>query len=698
MSFIPKISVGVSNKRATFDLGQDTHTTAEIGYVQPTFCRTMIPGSHMDISSRNLIRLSPLAVPCMGRIALRNYYYFVDMATLWTPFDAFRKGTNYVYGDGTVSTPMYAPTFTVKDIFIDGLFQYGQGLSDSQYLRELKESIYVCVYDQTTGALVDDTASDFDIDNLFPISSDDSDAYLNLPLVIKLKSGLYVKTASGYSRSSSDTARLGNHAKYIDVTNQNADFSFTFYGYNNEDYSFLGRFMGPSKRLRKIFIGSGYSFNPGDEIRVTLFKLLAIYKAWFDTFAVQRTINFNNTNCYKVIKLMSELVPSEDYYAYIESSYDSNAGLWKSFINFLADLSNICYNLPADYFSASDITAQRGADITNGQYGDNFRVFDYTYGAGSTVTQLNAYANYQTTPSMSNPAAAQANQLAQRLLKWVNKRSVVGRKISELLKLDGEVDLHNNEHETVHHLGDDKIDINISDVMSLASTDDASLGDYAGRGLGMGNTDTFSYDTKTYGILLCLSTIVPQSGYFQGILRENEDKDRFDFFTDEFDAMGYQPLGMEELVSDNQFKTGSGGNGYEGVSDGIFGLVPRYQHLKVGRNVCNGDISLPSMQSVMLPYSLDRHFITRVPSTSNKWEFNTYTLPSNTPETFRQIRATEGYGDYNRIFQYVNGDYDHFILQMVFDCKLSAPMKSISESYDTFDKDVDDSTIAAAKQ
>ena len=553
MSFIPKISVGVSNKKATFDLGQDTHTTAEIGYVQPTFCRTMIPGSHVDISSRNLIRLSPLAVPCMGRMSLRNYYYFVDMATLWTPFDAMRKGTNYVYGDGTVATPNIAPSFKVKDMFRSGLFLYGQGLSDSQYLRELKESIYVCVYDHTTGELVDDTASDFDIDNLFPSSYDSDEAYWNLPLVIKLKSGLYVKTSSGFSRSSSDTARLGNHAKYIDVTNQNADFAFTFDGDNNVNYSFLGRFMGASKRLRKIFIGAGYSFNPGDETEVTPFKLLAIYKAWFDTFAVQRTINFNNTNCYQVIKLMSELVPKDPYSNMIGSYiYDGEAKLWDKFINFVADLSNICYNLPADYFSASDISAQRGANITNGQPGDQFNLVDYTYGAGSTTNALNAYTTYQQSPYVTNPGVAQGQQLAQRLLKWVNKRSVVGRKISELLKLDGEVDLHNNEHETVHHLGDDKVDINISDVMSLASTDDASLGDYAGRGLGMGNTDTFSYDTKTYGILLCLSTIVPQSGYFQGILRENEDRDRFDFFTDEFDALGYQPLGMEELVSDNQ--------------------------------------------------------------------------------------------------------------------------------------------------
>lgn len=695
MSFIPKISVGVSNKKATFDLGQDTHTTAEIGYIQPTFCRDIVPGSHVEISSRNLIRLSPLAVPCMGRMSLKNYYYFVDMSTLWTPFDAFRKGTNYVYGDGTVATPTYAPTFSLENVFIE-LFRYGNGLSDSQNLRELKESIYACVYDQSTGELLDDTASDFDIDDYFP--NDSLHHYAQMPLVIKLKSGLYVKTNSGYSSSSSDTARLGNHAKYIDVTNQNADFSF-INSVNGKNCSILGRFMGASKRLRKIFIGTGYSFNPGDQSEVSPFKLLAVYKAWFDTFAVQRTINFNNTNCYKVIKMMSEVVPDSAWSDMLSDFVSGDNDLWDFWIDFLADLSNICYNLPADYFSASDITAQRGALITNGlSSSDKFEVSSLTYGAGSTTSDVSASTSYQDSSHTYDTGYAQANDLAQRLLKWVNKRSVVGRKISELLKLDGEVDLHNNEHETVHHLGDDKIDINISDVMSLASTDDASLGDYAGRGLGMGNTDTFSYDAKAYGILLCLSTIVPQSGYFQGILRENYDKERFDFFTDEFDALGYQALDMRELVSDNQFKTGTVGSGYQPVDDGVFGLVPRYQHLKVGRNICNGDISLPSMQSVMLPYTLDRHFITRIPSTSNKWQFNTYTLPSNTPETFRQIRATEGYGDYNRIFQYVNGDYDHFILQMVFNCKLSAPMKSISESYDTFDKDVDDSTIAAAKQ
>jgi len=553
MSLIPKINLGVSNRKATFNLGQDTHTTAEIGYMQPTFCRNVIPGSHMEISSRNLVRLSPLSVPCMGRLALRNYYYFVDMATLWTPFDAMRKGTNYVYGNGTVSTPVSAPVFNMKEVFTEGLNNYEMSAG------QLKENIYVCVYDQSTGELLDDTVSGFTISDYFPSGSR---VYSTLPMVIKCKSSLYVKTrSSGFSNSPTAIGRLGDVSKYIDVTNQNADFNLTEQGANNTYYSFLGRFMGPAKRLRKIFIGAGYSFNPGDNVDVTPFKLLAIYKAWFDTFAVQRNINFNNTNCYKVIKIMSETVPSSPVCHikgdFVDSSYSDI--LWPAFIAFLADLSNICYNLPADYFSASDVTAQRGAYMSNAaDYSNKFTIDTLTYGAGNTISSIGVETSFQQTPKdTSGLVTAAGMQLADRMLKWVNKRSVVGRKVAELLKLDGEVDLHNNEHETVHHLGDDKVDINISDVMSLASTDDASLGDYAGRGLGMGNTDTFSYDTKAYGILLCLSAIVPQSGYFQGILKENEDKERFDFFTDEYDAVGYQPLGMEELVSDAQFTPGN---------------------------------------------------------------------------------------------------------------------------------------------
>ena len=65
--------------------------------------------------------------------------------------------------------------------------------------------------------------------------------------------------------------------------------------------------------------------------------------------------------------------------------------------------------------------------------------------------------------------------------------------------------------------------------------------------------------------------------------------------------------------------------------------------------------------------------------------------------TFRQIRANDAYGDYNRIFQYVGSDYDHFILHFNFNVDVVSPMKSVANSYDTFQDD-DTNSLEFAKE
>lgn len=694
MSLIPKISIGLDRSRNTFSLDQDTHTTAEIGYIQPTFCRTIVPGSSMNISSRSVIRLSPLAVPTMGRLALKNYYYFVDMSTLWTPFDSLREGSVYTYSDGTIATPYQAPYFNLQEMFRD-LVALKTSVLDN-FARHLRESIICTVY--VNGAKASSAGQ--------PLQQLKSQygAQFNSP--IPFYPYVYSQNSNGKCgiKSSETDTTIGlatsDNIVHPNITNKDADFCLTGVNGNGDTIQLLCKFEGPMKRLRKIFLGCGYSFNPFDIVPVTPFKLFAVYKAWFDTFAVQREMNWYHTACYRLIKILSDTYPVETTYGsnifggnYNDSSRGLNAAnLMQEFLGRLAD---ICYNLPADYFSASDRTAQRGANF--GLYGTTELKSNYFINEYNTnqITQVKSDLNHS--PYESGSTTAMGQKMAQVMLKFINKRSVVGRKIADLLKLNGETDLHNNEHESVHHLGDDKVDINISDVMSLAHTNEAALGDYAGRGVGIGSDDSFQYDTKAYGILLCLSAVVPQSGYFQGILRENYDYQRFDFFTDEFDALGYQTIQVNELVADNQFASRPNDD-QVGTGTGTFGLTPRYQHLKVGRNIVNGDMSLPSLQDQMLPYTLDRHFTTRVPIDSSTSLFAPVNLPTNSAETFRQIRANDAYGDYNRIFQYTGSDYDHFIIQMVFDAKVTSPMKSISNSYDTFDDTQDNSTIEVSHE
>lgn len=691
MSFLSRINIGFDASREHHNLGCDVTSTTEIGYFQPTYCRMIVPNSSVRVSNRHVVRLSPVAVPTMGRISLRNYFYYVDISTLWTPFDALRTGTNYRYGDGTVAIPAATPTFRLVD-FLKDVMKLDSGLTRSQFIREFRESIVCSVYKNN----VLESSAGTALSDVLATNPQ------NLPWTPYM---VRQKTAQIQMKSSENATSVNYHTvitdkKYLDalpiVTNQNADFAWTAYG-QGSTYHILGKFTGLSKRLRKIFIGCGYSFNPFDTSRQTFLKLFAVYKSWYDTMAINRTINFNNTNCYQLIKYLSENKPltysidsstGKQYCNVYDSTYFASS-LDEVVTTFLSELGDICYNLPPDYFSSSDITTMRGAD----GYGGNVHLNSFNQLSGglsktdlaSSSSQQSTTigsANYINTLGQESPTAM---NLAQALLKYVNKRSVVGRKIQDLLKLNGETDLHNNEHETVHHLGEDKTQIDINPIFSNSSTSGAALGDYAAVGYGQGQTDTFVYDSKSYGILLCLSCIVPVSGYFQGILHENGDSNRFDFFDGAFDALGYQAIATNELISDLQFQTASGANQI-GTDLGFFGLTPRYQHLKLGRNIVNGDISIPSLQSVMLPYTFDRHFLTCVP-VGNADDFGDVGVPVNSPESFRQIKANDSYGDYNRIFQYMASDFDHFILHFIFDVDVMSPMKSASNSYDTFASD-----------
>lgn len=686
MSFLNAINVGVLGKRDHHNLGGQTHTTTELGYFQPTYCRYIVPGSSMKISARSICRLSPVAVPTIGQVSVRNYFTFVDIGTLWTPFDAMREGTNYRYGDGNITTPKAVPTFRLVDFF-NYVFKKHQSVYQGN--TAFRESIVFSVYKD--GALVQSAGTAL------------SDVLANHPEDLPFTPYIVRQTAAQCQEKSSENSTSVNYytprVDLIDtlpiVNNSNADFAWVGRGANDR-YHILGKFTGFSKRIRKHFLGCGYSFNPFDSSRQTLLKLFAVYKSWFDLMAVQRTINFNNTYCYNLIKFLSENAPLR---------YDTDSNNGKIYCNlfdstfypstsdqlvcdFICSLGDICYNLPPDYFSASDTTAVRGGtdEFLNV---DSIEVLNSIN--GNTIASGRRFDAYSPTVSRQSNintyglSSARGNQISDVLMKFVNKRSVVGRKIAELLALNGEKDIHNNEHETVHHLGKDKINIDINPIFSQSSTTDANLGDYAGVGYGQGETDTYVYDTKTYGILLCLSAVVPISGYFQGILHENGDSNMFDFFKPDFDALGYQAISMNELVSDLQFQPTSGFSDF-GTDLGYFGVTPRYQHLKLGRNICNGDMSIPSLQSVMLPYTLDRHFITCKP-VGNVDEFGEVRVPVNDGASFRQIRANDGYGDYNRIFQYVGSDYDHFILHFNFNVDVVSPMKSVANSYDTFQDD-----------
>lgn len=687
MSIIPKINIGYRSRKEHSNLSQDTHTTMEVGYLQPTFCRHIVPGSHTEIEIRNIVRLSAMNVPTMGRISLRNYIHFVDFSTLWSPFSSFKERVNYTYADGVTAIPAKIPFFTVSDMFRHMFHLTSASGNTYANIFQLQKGIVCTIYKNGTAVSGGDLAAALSL----------SRSHGTVPFLSRFwcQSNGNVYATSSISSSSVTVSgyTISSVVKQV-ITKSSSDFSFVFVN-GNDKYQILGKFYGAVKRLRSIFIGCGYSFNPYDSEKVTFLKLLAVYKSYFDRFGLSRTTNFLNTNCYKFIKFTSEN-RFNDYNMYTQN------GMYCS--NFFADLSQICYSLPPDYFSVADTTEFRSTGNNAGASINRDFVLEDEFDVQSLINSK-ASSGVANPPRVSTEGTAgfvnsTAIKLAMRMLPYVNKQSVIGRKLADLLKADGIVDEHNDQHELTHKIGATRTDISIDDVMSFAGTDDNTLGDFAGRGIGSNGREKrekFYFDNKTYGCLLVLSCVVPVSGYFQGILKENSDGvgGPFDFFTSEFDSVGFQSVKINELVSDCQFQNASE-QSVVGTDLGTWGLVPRYSHLKCGFNRCMGDISLPSTQDVMLPYTLDRHFLTKVLA-SGATDFSSINLPVNNPETFRRIQGADGYGDYNRIFQYVNGDYDHFITSFIFDVDCQSPMLSMRNSYDTF-SEVDNNSYEHAHE
>lgn len=687
-SLIPKIRIGRDTGRNKFDISCMTHTTSEIGYVQPTFGRTIVPNSKVRIGTRTGSRLSPLYVPTMGKIDIRHYHCFVPYSTIWTPFDSFLTKQNYTLPTGETYLPSSVPHFTFKDFF-RRLFDYGFSTG------------YMPVLD-LTGAFVGGSGKLFTDAEYRALQANNKflDIFGNAHLGIFPRLWISEEGHIWLTQNHASSPRFTIEPLFVDGVDtapavaarkrlafpsaRNFDFMDYSTDNNNVGYKIAFNFNGALKRLRSIFIGLGYSFNPFDDTSVTPLKLLSFYKAYYALFGVNRERNFYNTYCYKLIKYLSENIVTD------MSDYQTHPMVINLFVNFLRlELANCTYTCPVDYFSAADTTTQRGAGegitVESSITGMSSPFGDPTLGASSSPAFPTSVNNLPT--GNSQAAYALSQQIALRLLRFVNKNSVIGRKISDILRTRyGVTDLHNDTHESIIRVGASSTDIEISAIYSNTETEDIPLGGYAGAGMSSranANSKTFTFETKEFGVLVTLTAVVPKMGYFQGMLRENSDgvNDFSEFFVPEFDGLGWQAVRYNELVADRMICRSSSDSSKATTSLGVWGYLPRMSHYKVGFNRVMGDISLPHMQDSMLPYTLDRFFKNRdIDANGNVYPTS---LPVNEAQSFRS--GTQG--ETNRIFTDMSPTDDHVILQIFFDVKMSAPMKSIATSFDTWDEE-----------
>ncbi len=709
MALIPKITLGAPTKRSKNNWSCDSHTTANLGFIQPTFARMLPDRSHIEIKNNTLVYLSPLVNPTFSRLSQRDYYRFVRMTDVYLPWSNFLSKKPFTTEDGTSYIPSELPTFHMYEAVMNIIL-------NNSYVSVTP----VGFPDEPIKALSDNNISDF-LSAFLPklqrvnfsdysSATEGIDNYYLLPRQSEIddvfKSGSFLsigedgKTFEWFVVDNTNNFNFRRNEGLEAVSYTNSDFSFFIPAANFNDvpdiqmqhpngqsYVFSPKSDGcymnfrlkpAAKNLRKIFIGLGYKFNPFDSKPKTPFALLAFYKAWFDQFMPQRTIQFTDTLCYKIIKMLESGQSTSfrtDFYYWLRSD------LFKAFYYYTAPdyFSASLYNLGDNSLDSSQMNIINSPVIGNIEGSDTVSVVSDTQSASS---------------ESSNNIPALAVQLMLRMLRFTNKNNVIGRNIRDYLKVHYGIDDARLDVNQTIKVDDNRVEINTFQIMNQTESSEAFLGEFAGQGRGEKQQSKPTYfDTPDWGFFFCMSTVVPQSGYFQGYIKETTITTPEEFLMPEYDACGYEVIDRGEILSDAHVLTKEQYNDSELMFDTSkgFGFIPRYSHFKINNNIINGDLSLHSTKEGLQGYYMDKMFPTvkekRVGENGGFELVNPDFLPEVVSDNIRKIDPSDEVGNYNRIFQYQNVDLDHFIIQKVFDVEVTAIWKSLKESFDTVQAD-----------
>lgn len=133
----------------------------------------------------------------------------------------------------------------------------------------------------------------------------------------------------------------------------------------------------------------------------------------------------------------------------------------------------------------------------------------------------------------------------------------------------------NVPHDVKHELtliGHDEYILQVGEVTSLASTDDAPLGELAGKGWASSRENgkelrQHKFTAPVHGIVMTIFSVEPLRRYYGGFEKQNAVVDAFDLPVPEFDRLGNQPV--------FRFEVGSRSSSSQNATD-IVGWKERY--------------------------------------------------------------------------------------------------------------------------
>lgn len=688
MSFKSVLLGTSAHKNYTHNLSFDNNTTMDFGFLQPLLSQYMLPNSSISVNSKQLVRLAPMPTPSFARMYLQNFARFVKMTDVVPYFESLLSGISFTTPSGVSVKPTQMPVTT-----------------NSFLLWNILCLSRCSVYEKYAIGVNEYGWKHIPLD----ISSDISDFRDCLFNRFGFSASLNLALAPDFDVPSDSTISplMSDYIIEDDFANDTTDTS----------YLFCFQFSTRAKHLRKQLLGLGYSLNGEDNKPVSIAPILAYYKAYYDYFGLTRDIQFEQTNCFKVIGLVWEYVTN--FFQLEGSVSESNLTL---FINFLRDFVNLYYTDASSYIAAHRSTPMNGA--ASRIPGVNTSLYSLVNYAQHDTKRYIRPNNFGVPHVDADPPLTTwlSIDLLRRLSRFVSKDSVIGKRLSDWVKVHYGSDVSFDLFKDSFNISEWRTPIDIDDVFSTSETSDIGnkdkgdyLGAYAGKGIGFGKGG-FTFKAPTHGFVFVMSCIVPITNIFQGNDPTLYAIDNDTIPHPEFDALGYEFTPKGVFLSDN-FLLGKEND--LSLTTAGFGWVPRYTGFKVKKNIVNGDMCCGYFKRDLLPYFNDRLILSHaasvtgivdssgkstgnfkfgitsnsVPSASTSWQqICKYGFLSNYNRLFYNSKSDTSSGLDNYLINFDYGEFDNFICQTVFDVKVKNWLKPVQNSYDVVD-DTDNSTV-----
>lgn len=392
------------------------------------------------------------------------------------------------------------------------------------------------------------------------------------------------------------------------------------------------------------------SQHPPKNYQLNPFPFLAYQRIWFDYF---RDSNLNQDE------------------AWFDQFKNHEYGVYSSnLVNQLVQLRRACFK--KDYFTTAKLNPQDGSSAASAAanftaafpFPDNSTpILGKTIGGTNTTVSLSAQV--AGSPAVTSSISVPALRAATALQRYLERNNFVGaRAISRFLAHFG-IAPSAERLDMAEYIDGYDFPVQISDVTSTGIREingsgltTSGLGTQAGKGIAAGNSNTIKYKAKEHGILMSVLSILPDTGYYQGLpkmfSRGFMGDGKFEYFTPEFENLGFQPILKREILANTS------------DPESIFGYTPKYADYKFQNDVLAGDLVARGTNTGTDSY----HLFRRV---------NENMLPLSS--SFTQL-TFYNQTQYDRIFQVpgtgTSAGIDHFFVNVSCMCSMVRNMSSFT--------------------